>query len=474
MDSRSLCGHTPLLGLLLALGCGSGETETPPATQPPGWDAELRVSEALDTNPDPNITEVELQARIEALEFIPGTTTPALTYNGTVPGPLIRAKQGDRVIVHLQNDLPEATTIHWHGLRVPADMDGMPEHNQTAVPPGGSFTYDFIVPDASTFWYHPHFNSAVQVGNGLYAPFIVDEPTPLEGAGDELVLVLSDIALQEDGAFQPPDAGGNLGTLFGREGNILLVNGKQNPILRARPGLPQRWRIINAAKARYFQLGLEGHTFTRIGGDGGLLQAPETLTNPVIIPGERADLIVTPQGPPGSEQTVYWVPYDRGWGTAFARENEPLFTIRFEGEPAPPRPLPVLDRRIEPIPTEGATPIDIRLTTLTTEDGGLEMGINDIPFSRAEPIEARLHETQVWTVSNTFEFAHPFHLHGFFFQVLEPARPLEWKDTIDVPVDQTIKFVVRYEDRPGMWMFHCHLLDHADAGMMGMLMLMDH
>ena len=473
MQIRSIGAHAAIT-LALVLGCGEAQPETSRATQPDGWDAELRVPEAVDSNPDPTITEVELQARIEPIELIAGTTTPALTYNGTVPGPLIRAKQGDRVIVHFNNDLPEDSTIHWHGLRIPAEMDGMPGHSQAPVPPGGSFTYDFVVPDASTFWYHPHFNSAVQVGNGLYAPFIVEEPSPTEGVGDELVLVMSDMSLEDDGAFHPPDVGGNLGTLFGREGNVLLVNGKQNPTLRARPGLPQRWRIINAARARYFQLALEGHVFTRIGGDGGLLVTPETIANPVIIPGERADLVVTPVGAPGSELVVSWVAYDRGWGTAFERPNESLFTIRFEGEPARTPELVWHERNIEPLATENATAVDIQLTTLTTTDGLLEMGINGVPFSSSEPLHARLGETQVWTVSNTFDFAHPFHLHGFFFQVLDPARPLEWKDTINVAVEQTVKFVVRYDDRPGMWMFHCHLLDHADAGMMGSLMLMDH
>jgi FtsP/CotA-like multicopper oxidase with cupredoxin domain len=456
-----------------ALGCGAAEPDRAPIEQPPGWADELRVAEASDWNADPNITEIDLHARIEPLELIAGTTTPAWTYNGTLPGPLIRAKQGDRVIVHFTSDLPEETTIHWHGLRIPAEMDGMPGHSQPPIPPGGSFTYDFVVPDASTFWYHPHLNSTVQVGNGLYAPFIVDESVPLEGVGDELVLVLSDISLRDDGSFFPPEAGGELSKLFGREGSILLVNGKRNPTLRARPGLRQRWRVINASRSRYFQLQLADHGFTRIGGDGGLLTAPEHVDNPVLIPGERADLLVTPEGAPGDSLVVYWVPYDRGWGTTFGRTNEALFTIQLEGPAARQRPLPTIGRSIEALTTDGATPVDIQLTSQET-DGPLKLGINGVPFAESEPLHARLGETQVWSVSNTIDFAHPFHLHGFFFQVLEPVRALEWKDTIDVPVGQTTRFVVRYDDRPGMWMFHCHLLDHADAGMMGSIMLMEH
>ena len=101
------------------------------------------------------------------------------------------------------------------------------------------------------------------------------------------------------------------------------------------------------------------------------------------------------------------------------------------------------------------------------------LGINGVAYKDSEPLMADVGETQVWTVTNTIDFAHPFHLHGFFFQVLSPERPLEWKDTVDVPVDGTIRFAVRYDDRPGMWMFHCHILDHADAGMMGALMVME-
>ena len=102
-----------------------------------------------------------------------------------------------------------------------------------------------------------------------------------------------------------------------------------------------------------------------------------------------------------------------------------------------------------------------------------QLGINGVAYKDSEPLMADVGETQVWTVTNTIDFAHPFHLHGFFFQVLSPERPLEWKDVVDVPVNGTVRFAVRYDERPGMWMFHCHILDHADAGMMGALMVME-
>lgn len=465
----------------LAVACSDGGTvshppDTPePDGQPAGWDAEIALPQAVDRNPDPNVVEVDVEARVAPVPIVPGTMTTIWSYDGSLPGPMIRAKRGDRVIVHFTNHLPEATTIHWHGMRVPAAMDGAPGHSQPPIEPGGSFTYDFIVPDAALFWYHPHLNSSTQVSSGLYAPFLVDDPEdPLKGM-DEVVLVLSDIALTADGSLDDPDAGGDFGALFGREGNYMLVNGKFRPTLTVRPGRALRLRIVNTARARYFQLGLEGHRFRRIGGDGGLMEYPVDSDTVVVIPAGRSDVVFVPQGVAGEVLPVRWIPYDRGYGSTFNRPEEDLFYLKL-AEPAPTvDPLPVTSRHIEPLATEGATPVDLRLTIQSGRGEPLELGINDVPYSKAEPVRAVIGETQVWSMTNTFDFAHPMHIHGFFFQVLDvngvPARPLEWLDTVDVPVEATTRVVIRYEDRPGMWMFHCHLLDHAEAGMMGMLEL---
>ena len=454
-------------------GCAPPSTaDEPPTGQPRGWDDDIRAPTAPDLDPDPHVVEVNLDAQLAPLSFVPGGPTTMWTYNGTVPGPLIRARVGDRVIVHFTNDLPEQTTIHWHGLRIPAAMDGMPGHSQPPVEPGGGFTYAFVVPDASTFWYHPHVDSAVQEGNGLYGPFIVDDPAQPAGLGDEVVMVLSDVGVNDDGSLYPQTAGGDLATLFGREGNVMLVNGKVRPTLHARPGLRQRWRFINAAKSRYFQIALDGHSFLRIGGDGGLLTAPVEVSQPVIAPGERMDLLVVPQGDPGSQLMVRWIAFDRGFGSTFNRPPEDLFAVALEGPPAEATPpLPVIQRDIAPLATDGATAISLTLTQQSTTP--FELGINGVAYKDSQPLMADVGETQVWTVTNTIDFAHPFHLHGFFFQVLSPAGPLEWKDTVNVPVDGSVSFAVRYDDRPGMWMFHCHILDHAEAGMMGTLMLME-
>jgi FtsP/CotA-like multicopper oxidase with cupredoxin domain len=455
------------------LACGPNDRSAPSTrVQPAGWDDDIRIAPAEDRNPDPDVVEINLEAKPANLSVVPGGSSPAWTYDGRLPGPLIHAKVGDRVIVHFKNSLPEDTTIHWHGLRVPAAMDGMPGHSQPPVPPNGTFEYEFVVPDASTFWYHPHFDSAAQVGNGLYGPFIVDDPSEPPELGDQVVLVLSDISVKDDGSFEPTDVGGDVGTLFGREGAIVLVNGKVRPSLKARPGLPQRWRVINAARSRYFQLSLPHHSFLRIGGDGGLLPEPISVDEPVLAPAERADLIVVPQGAPGSDLVVRSIPVDRGWGTTYGRSPDELFVVHLEGEPVDPPEMPPIHRPIDPLPTEGATVVSLKLTE---SDPGtpFELGINNVAFKDSTPVMARVGETQVFDIENTIEWAHPFHLHGFFFQVLEPAGKLEWKDTVNVPVNGRVRFVVRYDDRPGMWMFHCHILDHAEAGMMGSLMVME-
>lgn len=478
-----------LIAALVALtGTGCGITKPTRPFQPLGWDEGIRVNEAVDMNPAPNVVEVALTATVTPMEIQPGLTTPMWTYNGSLPGPLIKAKVGDRVIVHFKNDLSEPTTVHWHGVRLPANMDGTPVHSQPPVLPGATFDYSFVVPDASLFWYHPHVNAAVQVGDGLYGPLLVEDPADevaREGRdgeppalGDPVVLVLSDVNIQPDGSFSEPDAGGNIATLFGREGNNILVNGRVKPTLLARRGLRQRWRIVNTAKSRYFQLMAAGHAFTRIGGDGGLIPSPIQSDRVLIIPGGRADVVVTPDGPPGTIVPVRWVATDRGWGTAYNRPDEDIFYLRITDDDAVEAPpVPSTLRTIAALDLSGATPRDIELTQQGTDDAGkLVLGINGVPASEATPLHAVLGETDVWTITNNMYWDHPFHLHGFFFQELDsvtgdPLPALEWRDTFNVPAMHTAKMAVRYDDRAGMWMFHCHILDHADAGMMGMLML---
>lgn len=451
-----------------------------PLHQPEGWDSQIKLREAVDLNPDPNIVEINLEARVARTHVSEKQEVEAWTYDGGLPGPLIRINVGARLIVHFTNNLPKGTTVHWHGVRVPIEMDGVPGISQPEVRPGDSFTYSFIVPDAGLFWYHPHVQSAMQVGNGLYGALLVEDPAEVVPQMDQLVLVLSDIGVEKDGLLSPPDSGGTTGMAFGREGNILLVNGRNEPTLVARPGALQRWRIVNTAKSRYFNMMLGQTTvFTKIGGDGGLQEFPTRLDTLVLAPGERADVIVAPLAPQEIEMTVLNMLFNRGYGSVEYRSIDPMFKIVAGGKPESGSvPAPDVRRSIPALAKDGATLVQLDLNiTQAQRNGAFEYDINGQPFERAIPLKAKLGETQLWTVKNTTPWSHPLHIHGYFFQVLdekgEVAHPIEWKDTVSVPLKETLRLLVRFDDRPGQWMVHCHILDHAEGGLMNTIIVGD-
>ena len=445
-----------------------------------GWQGAARLSEAVDRNPDPRIVEIDLEARIAQVEIADGLRVDAWTYNGSLPGPLIRLQVGDRLIVHFTNRLPQPTTVHWHGLRIPIQMDGVPGVSQPDVAPGGTFTYDFVLPDAGFYWYHPHIMSAAQVGFGLYGALLVEDPKREASlaALDEVLIVLSDIEVDDRGRLEDPESGGSTGMAFGREGNRVLVNGRERPTVRARAGVPMRLRIVNAAKSRYFEMDPAGPRFTTIGVDGGLQERPVESETLVIAPGERIDAICTPPGKPGETLTVDWRLFNRGYGSVEARlPLGPLFDIALEEPGTTSTTVPALPSvTIPPIDTAGATEVRVELTIAQNAKSEFEYGINGVPFQKHKSFKARPGETQIWNLVNTTAWSHPFHLHGFFFQVLDDkaqsVRPLAWKDTVDVPFKQSLRIAVRFdEDRPGAWMYHCHVLDHADGGLMGMVLV---
>jgi len=380
---------------------------------PAGWADEFKLVEPTDRNPDPRIVEIDLTAKLADVQ-IGGKVVHVWTYDGGLPGPLIKTRVGDRLIVHFRNELDEPTTVHWHGVRVPIEMDGVPEISQPEVKKGESFTYDFIVHDAGLYWYHPHVRSAAQVGFGLFGALLVEDPDDGVGVEDQVTIVLSDIGFDAKGKLEPADSGGSAGMVFGREGDYVLANGRHRPVLRARPGAPQRWRIVNAAKSRFFYLDLDGQEFTVIGSDGGIHERPEKTDILLVTPGERVDVIVTPKGKAGEPLSLRAMLYNRGYGSVEYRAVEEVLTIEFTKE-APVVAKPVTVTRTLPVPSvEGATPVNIVLTLPPMKNNKSEFQVNGVPFWKAKPYLAKLGERQLWIVKNESDWDHPFHLHGFF------------------------------------------------------------
>lgn len=465
MQSRRGRMSSPVVAALLIAASGgcSGPGSDLGAPEPVPW---VDLAPATDVNPDPNIVEIDIEARAAEKAYLPGKTTAVWSYNGTVPGPLIDAKVGDTLIVHFKNSLPDVTTIHWHGVRVPNAMDGAMAV-QTPIKQGETFTYQFQLEDAGLFWFHPHVAEDVQIQRGLYGVIRVrgpSEPT----ADDERIVVLDDVLLNKDGSFV--DVIDDDIAMLGREGNVLLINGVTLPRLEWRAGAAERLRIVNVANGRFFNLALDGYTFHVIGTDGGFIPKPYDTEKLLIAPGERYDVMLVAKGEPGAEVTLMDEPYDRGHDTGKAPPMA-LAKLRVRDEaPIEGRILPGSFAAIERLP---GAPAD---TTLVFDEkfvnGKLEFWVNGKMFPDVPPLDTITGSLHVLDLQNDAQMDHPFHLHGFFFQVLEkdgvalPDNALANKDTLILPQKSTTRVVARF-DRPGKWMYHCHILEHAERGMMG-------
>jgi FtsP/CotA-like multicopper oxidase with cupredoxin domain len=418
---------------------------------------------AAEPAPGGRVIEVDLEAGETEWEFIAGKKTLAWAYNGQVPGPVLEARVGDVLELRLTNRLPEPTLIHWHGLQLPAPMDGtgMVQH---PVEPGATFTYRFRLPDAGTFWYHPHINETVQLERGLYGAIVVRGPDEPQ-LDSERVLVLDDVDLDRRGQIKPP--GWWIERHDGRQGGTRLVNGRKEPELTMAAGHVERWRIVNAASARYVRLSIGGRPFTLLGTDGGLLQAPVTMSEVLVTPADRLDLAVGPFAE-GETLQVESLAYDRR--TIARAKGETFATIRV-GPAAPSRAIiPQTLRVIDELVTGPVSATrEVHLGFKLSAKHGVDFVINKERHHRDRPV--RVGELQVWDLINDTLMDHPFHLHGFFFQVVhvngEPPAFLSWEDTVNVPPRSRVRIAWMPDDRPGEWMYHCHILEHHESGMMG-------
>jgi FtsP/CotA-like multicopper oxidase with cupredoxin domain len=404
--------------------------------------------------------KVDLEASDSQWAVAGGLSIPAYGFNGQVPGPTIEAEVGDTLVVRLVNSLREPTTIHWHGLRVPADMDGT-EMVQKPIEPGGTFEYRFVLPDAGTFWYHPHTHETEQLEKGLYGALIVRGPGEPQLDG-ERVLVLDDLKLDRKGHLAR--FGGWQERHQGRLGDVRLVNGRAGPGFGMAAGQVERWRIVNAASSRYVRLSIGGRPFTILGSDGGLLEAPVPATEVLLTPGDRVDLAVGPFAE-GDSIEVASLAYDRG----MVKEPAARYATVRVGPPACSQAsIPASLRSIQPLVTGDAAPNRTVHLQGRPSLHGVDWRIDGHAHHQAEPVHVG--ELQVWEVVNQTKMDHPFHLHGFFFQVLEvngvPPQFRSWEDTVNVPTKGRVRIAWLPDDRPGSWMYHCHILEHHAAGMM--------
>ena len=393
-----------------------------------------------------------------------------------MPGPTLEFREGDHVVIHFHNNLPEPTTIHWHGLHIPASADGSPLN---PIPAGKSYDYAFtILPgSAGTYWYHPHpdHRTGYQIAKGLYGAIVIRAADDPLAALPEQVLVLSDNRFTPEGEvdFPPPDSPqGQIDEENGREGPVLFVNGRIMPTIPIRSGEIQRWRIINASAARVFRLALPGHEMLWVGSDGGLFERAVPVREMVVANGERVELLVRGTGAPGGREVLQTLPYDRyDPHTRPADWNVPHALLALQYSDSAPVASPALPERLRPVPALDTSRVTARRVIVFSQ--GLING-KRMAMDRVDE-RGRLGATEIWQVENVVGMDHPFHLHGFQFQILDRdgvAEPFRaWKDMINVRKHERVRFVVRFDDYAGMWMYHCHILDHEDHGMMGILQI---
>ncbi|WP_176056481.1 multicopper oxidase family protein [Brucella intermedia] len=442
----------------------------------------------------PGVFKVKLAAEPGTMRFAEGLDTPVLLYNGT--NPVIEAREGDKVEISFKNGIPgEPTTIHWHGMPVPADQDGNP---MEPVESGDDRIYAFDLPEgsAAAYWFHPHPHglTAEQVYRGLAGVFLVkptDDPIPSE-YGDT-ILMLTDLRIAADGTM-PESTMADL--MNGRVGDHVLVNGQKNPTMAVAVGEKRRLRLFNATNARFLRLKFENASMTVIGTDGGLIEAPVAVDELLLTPAERVELIVSFDKPGMAMLTT--LEYERGWmGPGKPNEADmTLLTAHVSDAPASAiPPLPAKLRTIEAL----ENPVVTRRFVLTESMGGMDHSnmsmqgmdhsnmsmssdsmemkflINGASFdmSRIDEV-SKVRQVELWEVVNEADMDHPFHVHGTQFQIIEHekdgkvTRPAyrAWKDTVNIVAGETVRILLR-QDLPGPRMYHCHILEHEQLGMMG-------
>ena len=400
-------------------------------------------------------------------------------YNGGVPGPELRLRQGERLRIEVENALEVETTVHWHGIRLPNAMDGVPHLTQLPIAArGGRFVYEFDLPDAGTYWYHPHLGSPEQVGRGLYGALIVEEREP-PAVDRDVTWVLSDWRLDREARIAGGFGGAMDSSHAGRIGNTVTINGRIRDSFGVRAGERIRLRLINASSARIHGLAFEGHEPWVIALDGQPVE-PHRRERVVLGPGMRADLILDCDGMPGSRHRIV----DGFYRQRSYRLAELVYAADapIRASFAPVRPLPANPVALPEVAGAGRERIVFGGGMMGAmpnqrEHRGVFWTVNGRPVAEGHHGHAPLltltrGRSYVWELVNETSWHHPIHLHGHVFQVVsrngKPVSPRESGDTVLLDPDSRaeIAFVA---DNPGDWMLHCHVLEHQASGMMSVV-----
>lgn len=430
-----------------------------------GFASALKLPPLLeDEDPDPLVARYTLNAQYGETTFMKNLPAPTMGYNGSYLGPILRMKQGEKISISVNNSLDEETTVHWHGLVVPGEQDGGPHQ---VIEPGESWTPSFtVVQPAATLWYHPHALSttAKQVYYGLAGLIYVEDDSemskslPNKYGVNDFPLIVQDRNFNSDGTLSyRRDMMGIL------PGNTILVNGTEKAYLDVKRE-EVRFRVLNASNSENFVFRLsDGSNFRQIATDGGFMNEPvirETLT---LSPGERAEVLVDFRKV--SSESVNLLLHDT-----------PILKLRLsDGSTGKAEEIITRPGSID-IPI-GANP-KVRMFEMASM--GAFGTINGKAFDEDRiDEEIGLNETEIWVIRNRGGMmmqsnGHPFHVHGTQFQVLSrngkeaPAEERGFKDTVFVDEGEEVKIKIRFT-QPGVFMYHCHILEHEENGMMGQI-----
>jgi FtsP/CotA-like multicopper oxidase with cupredoxin domain len=436
-----------------------------------------------------------------------GVEAGLMTYNGSFPGPTMRVQEGDRVRIRFRNNLDQPTNLHFHGLHIPPT--GLADNPFRMVEPGEVAVYEFSIPKGTvgTNWYHPHHhgNSNQQVFAGLSGALIVggslDAIPELQSVPDYL-LVLKDLTLDGQGNIPPLTS---MEWMNGREGSLLMINGMVNPTLSTDAGMA-RLRLINQSPGRYYNLKLIQQPMTVIATDGRFVATPYRVESLLMAPGERYEVLVEAQQP--AELAIVNLPYDRGrmdmrmmgsggmqgmsgmhnmpgMGNRETQAAGPLMTLVFTGN-QPAAKMPVNLNTIKTLSpsdavhrrtlnfTEQMGRMSTGMTGMSSGQGMMSFSFNGQKFDMNRiDIQVKLGTVELWELINTTDMDHPFHLHVNAFQVYarngKPETHTVWKDVVNVRSKETVQILIPFTDFSGKTVFHCHILEHEELGMMGVV-----